>query len=181
MTTLADKMRSLKTSPAIIRALIDGLQPIWADLPSFTTSHTMTGIDDATASQSQIGWWALICGKWSKKWELLQQRYLLMINSPRSPRRWQSSIIQLLWNTSWDLWDWRNSVAHSPASRTFNLLHQQLDREIQYLWNLGAPASFERQNYFRGSLASLLKMHHSYKQAWLLRVRPAVATRPTIP
>ena len=79
-----------------------------------------------------------------------------MMLSPRSPQRWQASAIQLLWNTAWDLWDFRNDVKHGTRNCNTETQTTLLNTEITKQWRLGAPAIFEKQ-HFQGTLHSLLQ------------------------
>ena len=110
----------------------------------------LAGIDDAIESQSKIGWWALICGRWSIYWEQAQQQYLTAIRSPKSSKRWQASLITLFWNTSWDLWNFRNGVDHNPNNIINNEQKANLINQIKIQWSLGAPAEFEKIYYAGG-------------------------------
>ena len=83
-----DKLQSCllkqKTSPSISSVILDGVRTIWKETPSKKSSRRLLGLTDNISSQNCIGWWALICGRWSLKWAQAQQTYFDAIQSPRS-------------------------------------------------------------------------------------------------
>mmetsp|Transcript_30173 Transcript_30173/g.45721 ORF Transcript_30173/g.45721 Transcript_30173/m.45721 type:complete len:246 (-) Transcript_30173:402-1139(-) len=90
---LPSQLLKLHTSPPAITALLDGLRRVWSEVPRppsyFTTDWCPTIID----SQSQIGWWNLICGKWSTYWYHHHCDLYRLVKSNRSPRQWQQAVI----------------------------------------------------------------------------------------
>ena len=100
LESLVTRMTKQKTSQSIISAVLDGIWTVWKETPSKNSSQTLPGLSDAIISQNCIGWWALICGRWSSKWMEIQATYFQAIQSPRSSKKWQSSLIRLLWKTS---------------------------------------------------------------------------------
>mmetsp|Transcript_5909 Transcript_5909/g.9058 ORF Transcript_5909/g.9058 Transcript_5909/m.9058 type:complete len:1660 (+) Transcript_5909:3576-8555(+) len=170
--SLRAKMKQLKTSPSIISAILSGIKSIWQESPIATSPLCVPGIDDAIESQSKIGWWALICGRWSIYWEQAQQQYLTAICSPKSSKRWQASLITLFWNTSWDLWNFRNGVDHNPNNIITNEQQDNLINQIKIQWSLGAPAEFEKI-YYAEPLSKVLSLPISSQQVWLNRIKSA--------
>mmetsp|Transcript_4722 Transcript_4722/g.7318 ORF Transcript_4722/g.7318 Transcript_4722/m.7318 type:complete len:121 (+) Transcript_4722:1326-1688(+) len=86
LSSLADKMKTLKTSPSIVSAIMEGVQSVWKETPHISSAGRLPGIQDAIASQNKIGWWALICGRWSSRWAKAQTLYFKAIKSPRSSK-----------------------------------------------------------------------------------------------
>ena len=138
--------------------LLDGLKTIWKETLSLKSSRSIPGLQEAIDSQNRIGWWALICGRWSKEWEITQQRYFRAIKSPKSVKRWQVSLIRLLWNTSWDFWDHRNSIEHRTNNQNIEEVKRTLEMQVRIQWQLGPPSLYERQ-YYKG-VESILKKRH---------------------
>ena len=85
----------------------------------------------------------------------IQATYFQAIQSPRSSKKWQSSLIRLLWETSWDIWDCRNDIEHGAQNCNLSSKKRNLCQEIRLQWELGAPELFERQYFRRGSLDRL--------------------------
>ena len=141
-------MQKQHTSPSIISAVLDGIRTIWRETPTKRSARSLPGINDAIRSQERIGWWALICGRWSHLWAKAQDTYFTAIKSPKSSKRWQANLIRLFWETSWDIWDQRNDIEHDTKNNNNRTYQQQLQKEITLQCNLGAPALFERQ-YFQ--------------------------------
>lgn len=63
------------------------------------------GIQNAIEDQNIIGWNNFILGRSSKKWQLVQQKYIKQMNSKRSSLRWTTSIINKFMNVVWDNWN----------------------------------------------------------------------------
>ena len=179
LSNIARRMSQQQTSPSIISAVLEGISDIWAESPTKRSARSLPGITQAIESQHKIGWWSLICGRWSKFWEIAQANYFTAIKSPRSSKRWQATLIRLFWETAWDVWDFRNKIEHSGDNRNRNEITEQLNSDITIQWKLGAPAQFERQ-YFQHTLTQLHALEDFEKKAWLRRVksaRSAFATR----
>jgi len=56
-------------------AMLAGIKSICKETLNFPSACRLPGINEAISSQNQIGWWALICGRWSQKWATAQQLY----------------------------------------------------------------------------------------------------------
>ena len=175
LAPLESKLRSYHTAPLLSHLLLQGLRTVWPETPCPTTrlpsspSHRITNLK---SSQNTIGWWNLLGGKWSIHWYTAQQTFLSTIQSAKSPRRWQSSVIQLLWNTAWDFWQFRNHQDHAQSPSLLTDKHQLLLTELRYQWNLGPPSPFERHLY-RGTFQELSTSTVDYQAAWVRCVQVA--------
>mmetsp|Transcript_23518 Transcript_23518/g.35714 ORF Transcript_23518/g.35714 Transcript_23518/m.35714 type:complete len:294 (-) Transcript_23518:344-1225(-) len=114
---LPSKLMKLHTSPPAVTALLAGLRKVWNEVPNISSYFTANWSQHITDSQSTIGWWNLICGKWSTYWLQHHRNLYRLTNSTRSPRRWQSSVIRLLLNTAWDFWQFWNDMQHTRLQK----------------------------------------------------------------
>ena len=126
---------------------MEGLKEIWSKTLTYNSKRHLPGLQAAITSQQQIGWWVLISRRWSLHWKEIQHHYLQVILSKKLSQRWQANIIQLLWDTAWDLWEFQNDIEHRNDNTNTNEQNKLLHQEIRRQWNLGAPAHFEHQ-YF---------------------------------
>ena len=160
----------IHTSPPALTTLLNGLKKIWPKTPTSTSFFTESWCQSIVDSQEDIGWWPLICGRWSVQWRHFHSEIYKRIGSLRSSRRWQKAVINLLLNTAWDFWQFRNTKNNEPNQNTQET--RLLKKEIKYQWNLGPPTVFELQ-YFCEPLDTLLKKQNAQKEIWLLRITTA--------
>ena len=176
ITRLQTSLNDLETDPEITDILVTRLNQ-WRSthasgtLPSVPCSpHIRTCVQH----QDIIGWKNLLEGIPAKSWQLAQAAYYNSISSPRHSKRWIMSLLTLLHNMAWDMWDHRNDVFHRKDKA---LLHQHLSKlrlEIMYEYSLGS-ASLPRQDHkhFHLPLFSILSKPLDYQQRWLLNLQAA--------
>ena len=69
-------------------------------------------------------------GRWSKKWQLIQQDHYKRCSLSNTSREWAVAIIAKLHNIAWNRWNFRNGIAHGVDGSTQRLHHRRLNRII---------------------------------------------------
>lgn len=72
--------------------------------------------------------------------------------------------------SAWDMWDFCNQIQAHLSSTGLSSSDEDLDEVLNRQWHQGAPALFEQQ-FFTGSLSSLLNAPCTTKCCWLDRLR----------
>ena len=143
----------------------------WRDGRTITKLYfpSTYGIQNAIEDQTKIGWNNFSLGRWSIKWQLVQQKYIKQINSKRSSLRWITSIINKFMNVVWDIWNFRNFLIHGKRGINDRARHKELNFQIRQQFTIG----FENlllsnyRNFRRYSLPLLLDSSRETKQNWI--------------
>jgi hypothetical protein len=89
------------------------------------------GIREAVRDQNNhLGWNNFVLGRWSPKWQKVQQQFYTQTNSKQTSKRWATAIIHKLLLTVWDQWQSRNKIAHSDEGPIAQHLHRTLNNRI---------------------------------------------------
>ena len=59
----------------------------------------------AIKEQTEIGWDNFLVGRWSVKWQDIQEKFNKLMKNKRSHQRWATAIIRKLLTISWAIWD----------------------------------------------------------------------------
>ena len=82
--------------------------------------------------QAQIGWKQLKYGRWSKQWEILQQRYSNKQKVKNTRTIWIGQVIRCLWNHTKTRWNARNSHLHDKDKNDqYNATKERLIARIK--------------------------------------------------
>ena len=95
--------------------------------------------DDLWEEQEMIGWHRFMLGFVSKKWALAQQEYYDRVGSRRNGRRWIASMIQKVWDISWDQWRHRNEKIHGGSKLDEFHDPDLLKEQVRVAFQEGAP------------------------------------------
>jgi hypothetical protein len=168
-----DKLRTWmtkqQTHPEISTAIYSRLLSWQSGSEPAVLHSNLQGLAHLVSVQDSAGWQSFFEGTPAIGWADLQQQHYSFIGSRRLGRRWLSALLQLLWNTAWDLWEHRNGVLHNKDN---NLLSLRTNQEIQEQWTLGARGLTDSAKpLFRHDHTSLLAAPLEVRQAWLLRIR----------
>jgi hypothetical protein len=88
----------------------------------------MFGIREAVRDQNKhLGWNNFVLGRWSPKWQIVQQQFYTRTNSKQTSKRWATAIIHKLLLTVWDQWQFQNKIAHSDEGPIAQSLHRKLN------------------------------------------------------
>ena len=126
-------------------------------------------INEATKEQEDIGWWNMMLGLHSNKWQIIQQAHYKRIGSKRSAKRWTSLVIRKLWEIAWDMWQHRCRVAHDTVEVSLGLSNN-LDQTIKEESRQGVPPNCPahyRKHFSRRTVQSVLRKPMLDKQRWL--------------
>ena len=102
-------MENTNTEPAIQHAPLAGFHAWRQGKPNSETAQT-TSADNAEQSQNKIGWQNIMEGSPTKEWAEAQQQWYDWRKSGRAGKRWITSLVKKLAETSWQMWDHRNKV-----------------------------------------------------------------------
>ena len=91
---------------------------------------TFTPIQQAFREQAKIGWNNFVLGRWSKKWQLIQQAHYKRCSLSNTSRQWAVAIIAKLHDIAWDRWNFCNGIAHGGDGLVQRLHHRRLNRII---------------------------------------------------
>ena len=170
-------MKSTKTAPSLQKTILLILLK-WREGKKITPSDhpQIFGIREAVRDQNKyLGWNNFILGRWSPKWQTVQQQFYTHTKSKRTSKRWASSIIHKLLLTVWDQWKFRNKIAHSDEGPRAKSLHRSLNVRILEEFQEGnAQIPAEDRYLFRAySYLTLQAMPREDKQQWLESVNLA--------
>jgi hypothetical protein len=135
--------------------------------------------DDAQAAlltQDSIGWANFFEGCIAQEWEAIQEAYFHWCRSRKTGRRWTASLIQKLWDISWDLWEHRIGIVHDRKNEAILYNMTAVDQEIRTQFHRGPHGLHLRdQQLFAGTLQDILGASVFYHQRWLHRAETARA------
>jgi len=125
--------------------------------------------------QDTIGWDLLLEGCISKSWQGTIARYLISLNSKKTPLRWVSALIRKLWEVSWDMWDDRNQALHQEGENEKLKGILELNRKIAFEKELGIDALMfsDEKALFSKDTEIIQNMPLQHKEAWLDKVEKA--------
>ena len=87
--------------------------------------------------QTRIGWDHFACGKLSGEWGALQYRYARQFNLLKTSEGWLITLVKLLANSSFQLWDIRNGCRHGSDPISIAQAAQvQAHRELRTMYHL---------------------------------------------
>ena len=180
VATLRVQLGRIYTAPAVInvitRRLLEWKRGIL--LSTITTTHPY--LTDALHQQDQLGWDSFLEGGISKYWQQAQEYYLEFTKSPRTSKRWTTSLIQKLFNVAWDQWDHRNAILHNTENKFDQAESIKVDAAIREEFRIGKNA-LPRADHglFRAGATRILARTLTNKQRWLYFVATARQSTPT--
>ena len=133
--------RKSGAAPGLMETVLEGLS-MWRRHPYRrhhrpSTKARTPALQAASRDQDSIGWGAMLMGFHSREWERIQAEHFRNMGSLRSGRRWVVELIKKLWNTSWDMWMFRNYQIKSGHDEEALGLQVTLDRHILHLRSQG--------------------------------------------
>ena len=174
-------MKSKNTNPRISSAILASLHQ-WNHNEQPTLSPISPQIQAALLEQNQIGWFNFLLGRHSRHWEHAQQAWILtQAQNERisSSRRWAASLINKTWLISWDMWEHRNRILHSPLHPRQVAKVAPVDSRITEEYETGIEGLLSQdRKLFRKPITTLFKYPLGHKVQWLesvsfARDRPA--------
>lgn len=139
MDKLKTSLTTLHCPPDLPEAIITHLN-LWRDGKDATDIHTTKWTrltNQLLQAQCDIGWDLLLLGCCSFKWAEVMELYLKNMGSKTTGIRWVSALIRKLWDTSWDMWDHRNTYLHKEKPDEELLGLEILNQHITSEYNLG--------------------------------------------
>ena len=95
----------MKTEPKLAAAIRDIIFRWRKERPISHTQYPMLfGIRAAVKEQNEgLGWTNFVLGRWSPKWQTVQQKYLTSIRCRKTSLRWAAAVIHKLPMTVWNV------------------------------------------------------------------------------
>ena len=132
-------------------------------------------IQAAIKDQAIIGWNNFFLGRWSFKWQSVQQKYLFSIGRRRSSSRLATAIINKLMTTVWKIWESRINLKFSKDGTVQRSLHAKLNQAISAHFQQGEENLITRDKYLLRTYSTdaLFEYNICSKQSWLDRMNSA--------
>jgi len=156
-----------KICPEISEAICSGL---FVRLAMVATPDS--AMPEVFQNQTQIGWQALLEGCPALGWAEAQQRYLELVRSGKTGKRWLVALIQKLWYVAWDQWEHRNGILHNIEE---DLHSTALDSRIRQGYEQGCKqfARAEQLLFRKCKFDQILTSLLSYHESWIARIEVA--------
>jgi hypothetical protein len=135
------------TLPDLADVMCDRLTAWQNNAASTVQASHFLGLKATIDAQDRVGGQAMLEGLLVHGWAEAQHRNLVWRKKRRMGKRWLLSIIQILWDVAWDLWDHRNSIVLHDSDT--NIASQQQCWEMRRKSEGAKAQSHVRQNgYF---------------------------------
>ena len=177
-------MEEKETAPELQQAIIGGMNGV----RSGTRPHPYTfgranfgrglSLQSILSDQADISWIKLFLGRWSIKWKEAQKHHYRNMNKKKSARSWAVAIIKKLMMIRWDLWQYRNTILHSPTGPIAIASHYSLNHRISEEKAKGTDRISKYNSCLFSNFYSITKLQSSDIQSkilWLEMVRLARA------
>jgi hypothetical protein len=169
-------MQSSITSPDIQLVVTTRLGQLFSNLPFTPIPSLADNAQAALLTQDSIGWANFFEGCIAQEWEAIQDAYFQWCRSRKTGRRWMASLIQKLWDISWDLWEHPIGIVHDCKNEAILYNMTAVDQEIRTQFHRGPHGLHSRdQHLFAGTLQDILGASVFYRQRWLHRAETARA------
>ena len=147
---------------------------------SFDRAHFGRGLSlrSILCDQADLGWINFFLIRWSGRWREAQQRHYRNMNKRKSARSWAIALIKKLMMIQWDLWQYRNTILHSPTGPSAIASHQSLNHRISKEKSKGMDGIAKSYTHLFSAFYSITKLQSrdiSSKILWLEMVRLARA------
>jgi hypothetical protein len=176
---LTPTLESNMTAPSLKKALLLILLK-WREEETIKPSdHPQNfGIREAVRDQNiHLGWNNFVLGRWSPKWQKVQQQFYTQTNSKRTSK----PIIHKLLLAVWDQWQFRNKIAHSDEGPIAQRLHHTLNSRISEEFqedNTQLPVG-DKYLFRAYTYLTLQAMPREDKQRWLEELKTTIT--PQLP
>ena len=119
--------------------------------------------------QNSIGWDHFVRGKFSTEWSTLQYFYAKRYGLLKASEGWIITLIRLLANASYRLWEIRNDCRHGKDDATKRqALQEQTHREIRCIYLLQPAVLAQDRQLFRSNVDVHLSETIPQQRSWLL-------------
>ena len=163
-------MENNDTEPTIQHALLAGVHA-WRQGESNSETAQPTRADNAEQSQNKIGWQNIMEGFPAKGWAEAQQQWYDWRKSRRTGKRWITSLVKKLAETSWQMWDHRNTVNNANDT---NMESKEIDGKIATEFRRGFHGiQAETGRLTKTKQGVLVRQSLGYRKNWLHRIRAA--------
>jgi hypothetical protein len=175
IATLTTWLIKIQTMPDLHHAILAGIQAWRQQALSPIPSYAWPGVNDIVLRQTRLGWRAFLEGAILCDWAAKQQEYYEWIQRQNTGKRWITSLIKLLWELSWNMWDQRNGELHNPESPATLREHARLDALIAAECSDQLTLFKKDRRWFCRPREVLFTETIAYKQQWLESVSLARA------
>jgi hypothetical protein len=171
LNTLSQWMTTTLTSPDVQLTMTTRLQQLFTQQPYTPIPSLPENVQAALETKDSIGWENFFEGCITQDWEAIQDAYFWWCHSRKTGCRWTASLIQKLWDISWDLWEHRIGIVHARENEASLHNMMAVDQEIR-LQCIHSPNSLPQCDHhlLEGSLQDILDALIFYRQRWLHRI-----------
>jgi hypothetical protein len=163
------------TMPDLRLAILQRLRA-WKNLDAYCPpSYAWPGVNALVSTQDLLGWRAFLEGCVLQEWARMQQEYYTWLDKKNTGRRWVTTLIKLLWQISWDMWEHRKGELNSPSSPAFLREHARLDAQIAPEFDDIRSLMRKDRRWFKRPKEVLYTETLEYKLQWLESVALARA------
>ena len=170
-------LEETKTEPTLSSTILEIIFH-WRNKQTITHTKysTLFGIRAAVKEQNDgLGWTNFVLGRWSPKWQQVQQQYLTSIKSRKSSLRWAAAVINKLLMTVWNVWDFRNNINKGKNGPEYLQKKTDLCRTINTEYTLGITnlpkkAHHLIYSYFK---KTLFEMKFGRQRDWIKQIQLA--------
>ena len=125
--------------------------------------------------KTSIGWIQALMGLIAHDWAEIQNSYLRSLGPKISGQRLISSLIRKLWNTSWDIWNFRNHTLHSNEGPTKTETLSSINTRVTYHYNRGIKGLPKIYHFvFKTNIHTLLSLPFHQCLLWLAATSSAI-------
>jgi exonuclease III len=166
--------------PDLLAIIRIGIRSYFADsMPDFSErfpdGYSSTPYYDLIEQQNSIGWDHFIRGKLTKEWDSVQYRYSARYGLKKVSEGWTLTLIKLLANSSFQLWEIRNQCRHGHDDATKQqIIHDQVHREIRCLYILRPQTLDQDRPLFCSTVDEHLSQTTPQLQSWILHNRKLI-------
>lgn len=145
----------------------------WHDFTPYPDLPTTTprAFAQAILAQDLLGWDAFLYGFLAPEWQYAHQLYLNQLRSLANPKTLIASLIQKMWDVSWDQWQVRNASLHH---RDTGIRQKQLHSRILEIKQTRLSIPTQDRALLRTPVGSLLKSPLDYQETWCRRAEAAL-------
>jgi hypothetical protein len=154
-----------------------GIRSYFADsLPDFSerfpNGYSSMPYYDLIEQQNSIGWDHFIRGKFTKEWDAVQYCHSKRYGSTKVSEGWTLTLIKLLANSSFQLWEIRNQCHHGHDDATKQqIIHDQVHHEIRCPYILRPQTLDQDGPLFCTTVDKHLSQTIAQLQSWILHDR----------
>jgi hypothetical protein len=163
-----------------VRAYFNDSTPDFSD--RFPDGYSLTPYVEVIDQQNAIGWDHFVRGKLSTEWKRVQYIHAKRYGMKKQSEGWVCSLIKLMANMSFQLWELRNKCRHGHDEATRQQsVHEQTQREIRCLYLLKPHTLLQDQGLFRATVKEHLTEKAHQLRTWIVHNKKLILYSVRVP